>query len=146
MKRILPVVMFLILIAFLSQMARTAPGAYKGTEAAALSSQDQSQFRLKRSYVIGSEDTGLLATIYSCGTGSRQKEILSIWSRESEAYELQYLRTAAAGESFTKPEIFSAKEKTIIKISYGSQGNKPENALLSVAQDSSIREISAIHP
>ncbi len=143
MPKILPVAILIAVLAMLSQFARTSTDGYRQTEAAELLTSDQeNHFKLKQSYPIGSEIHNLLATIYSCGTGAKQKEILSIWSRESDAYELQYIRTAAAGQTFKKPEIFSNEKMSFIKISTEDRntGRAAIDTVLRVDSDSTLKE------
>ena len=141
MPKILPLSIFIVVLALVTQFARTAPNPNQQTEAANPSTE--SQFRLKQSYPIRSEIGEFLATIYSCGSGQKQKEILSIWSRESNAYELQYIRTAAAGQTFAKPEMFSNEKSDFIQISTRDRNNGATSVqtILVVTDDLTVNEI-----
>ena len=144
MPKILPVAIFIGVIAILSQFARTSPDFSKSTEAAEFSSEPN-QFRLKQSYTLGAPDSILLATVYSCGSGTKEKEILSIWSRESDTYELQYIRTIGAGLAFNKPDIFSIEKKSFVKISAKNRqtGQESMETVLSITPQFTLHEIQA---
>jgi hypothetical protein len=144
MPKILPVAIFIGVMVILSQFARTPTDLSRPSEAAEMSSQ-ANQFRLKQSYNLGAPDSGLLATVYSCGEGTKEKEILSIWSRESDAYELQYIRTAAAGQAFNKPDIFSIEKMSFVKISTKNRqtGQAAMESVLSITPEFTLHEIQA---
>lgn len=127
----------------LSQFARTSTDFYRHTEAA--EAAQPNQFRLKQSFHLAGQDRGLLATIYSCGSGTKEKEVLSIWSRESDAYELQYIRTAAAGQTFLKPEIFSVEKVSFLKISTRDRrsGQAVMDTMLSITPELTLHEIQS---
>jgi hypothetical protein len=143
MPKILPVAIFIGVIVILSQFARTSTDLYRHTEAAEVGQPNQ--FRLKQSYNLGASSRGLLATVYSCGTGLKEKEILSIWSREADSYELQYIRTAAAGQAFTKPDIFSIEKMTFVKIYTQNRGSGQAvmETVLSITPELTLHEIQA---
>ena len=142
MPKILTVALIFVLVIALSQFARTSTGGYRANEAP-LTEQDPNHFSLKKSYQLGNGNQDLLATIYSCGTGAKKKEILSIWSRETDAYELQYIKAAASGQSFTQPFLFSVENRNFIRISTQNRmtGDVATDSVLSLKQDSTLHEI-----
>ena len=87
----------------------------------------------------------MLATVYSCGTGSHSKEVLSIWSREAQAYELQYIRTAGTGETFLEPELFSIEGMQFVKITTADKTQQQPliEAVLSLRPDLTLHEIQS---
>ena len=142
--RILPVAIFLGVLVILSQFAKTSSteGYSRGNASEIVA--EPNQFRLKQSYTIGAEPHTMLATVYSCGSGSREKEILSIWSREANSYELQYIRTARNGETFKKPELFAVEGMPFVKISIRRDQTAPTiEAVLSVRPDSTLHEVQS---
>ena len=144
MPKILSVAVLIALLIALSQFARTSTGGYSAEDQIASAAQQaQNHFSLKKSYLLGNGNPALLATIYSCGLGAKKKEILSIWSRESDAYELQYIKAAASGDSFTEPFFFSVENTDFIRISTRSRntGNVVTDSVLSLKPDSTLDEI-----
>ena len=144
MPKILPVAIFIGVILVLSQFARTSTDLSRQSEAAEVNRQPN-QFRLKQSYNLGASDRSLLATVYSCGEGAKEKEVLSIWSREADSYELQYIRTAAAGQAFNKPDIFSIEKMSFVRISTKNTrtGHASMETVLSITPELTLHEIQA---
>jgi len=105
----------------------------------------QDQFTLKASYPVENGDQDLLATIYSAGSAHRQKEILSIWSQESYGYELQYIRTAATGESFLKPSAVHVQDMNFMHITTHKGPETSTVATLWLAPDSTLHEVTSHH-
>jgi hypothetical protein len=131
MKKILSFALFVLTISILSGVGRSS-GFNQPAQ--------QNQFQLKASYPMKAGNEDLLATIYQAGQGERQKEILSIWSRESYGYELQYIRTAAAGQTFLKPEALTIQEMDFVNIR--TAGPVPSSKMtLWLAPDSSLHEV-----
>lgn len=143
MPKILTVAFIIALLIALSQFARTSTGVYRPGEQPPGVEQEQNHFSLKKSFVLGSGNQDMLATIYSCGLGEKKKEILSIWSRETDAYELQYIKAAASGESFIQPFLFSVENRNFIRISTQNRmtGDVVTDSVLSLKQDSTLHEI-----
>lgn len=144
--KLLPAAILIAVLVFLSQFAKTSTDGVSRIAAAETGTmQHQSQFRLKQSYFLGMESQPLLATVYSCGSGVKEKEVLSIWSREAEAYELQYIRTASNQETFFQPEIFSIEGMHFVKIVTSDRTkNQPlVEAVLSIKPDSTLHEIES---
>ena len=143
MPKILNVALILALLIALSQFARTSTGIYRQGEQTAAVQQEQNQFSLKKSYLLRNENQDMLATIYSCGLGVKKKEILSIWSRETDAYELQYIRAAAGDQSFLEPFLFSVENKDFIRVSTRDRktGGVATDSVLSLKSDSTLDEI-----
>jgi hypothetical protein len=141
--KILPVAILIGVLVILSQFARTSTDFSRQSEAAEIGQPNQ--FRLKQSYNLASSTRGLLATVYSCGKGTKEKEILSIWSREADSYELQYIRTAAAGQSFQKPDIFSVKKMSFVKITTAQKqtGQPAVETVLSISPELTLHELQA---
>jgi hypothetical protein len=141
--KILPVAIFIGVLVILSQFARTSGDFYKQSEAA--EAGQPNQFRLKQSFNLATSNRGLLATVYSCGKGTKEKEILSIWSREADSYELQYIRTAAAGQSFKRPDIFSIEKMSFLKITtaHRQTGEPAIETVLSISPELTLHEIQA---
>jgi hypothetical protein len=136
-------VLFALLIA-LSQFARTSTdGQHSDAQIASAAVQAENQFSLKKSYPLGNGNEGLLATIYSCGLGVKKKEILSIWSREADAYELQYIKAAANGQSFVEPFFFSIEKNDFIRISTRNRntGDVVTDSVLSIKPDTTLSEL-----
>jgi hypothetical protein len=133
-------VLFALLIA-LSQFARTSTDVR--SEQISAAEQTQNDFSLKKSYQLRNENADLLATIYSCGLGLKKKEILSIWSRGSDAYELQYIKAAATGQSFVEPLLFSIENADFIRISTLNKktGDVVTDSVLSLKTDSTLAEM-----
>jgi hypothetical protein len=138
MKKILPFALFVLVVSILSGVTRTS--GFNQT-------QQPNQFLLKASYPMRAGEQDLLATIYETGEGERQKEILSIWSRESYGYELQYIRTAAAGENFLKPAALTVTDLNFVNIrTVGPEpGSNHPAVTLWLAPDSSLHEVSVKH-
>ena len=105
--------------------------------------QTQNDFSLKKSYQLGNEKANFLATVYSCGSGPKKKEILSIWSRETDAYELQYIKAAANGQSFVEPFLFSVENADFIRVSTLNRktGDVVTDSVLSLKPDSTLAEM-----
>ncbi|MCI0415200.1 hypothetical protein L0222_20705 [bacterium] len=143
MPKILSVAILFAMLIALSQFARTTTGGYRVEEQNASAIQAQNRFSLKKSYQLGNGDRSLLATIYSCGLGAKKKEILSIWSRGSDAYELQYIKAAANGQSFMEPFFFSVENSNFIRISTRNQNaaHVVTDSVLSLKPDSTLAEI-----
>jgi hypothetical protein len=133
-------VLFALLIA-LSQFARTSTDGR--SEQIAAAQRAQNDFSLKKSYQLKNETADLLVTIYSCGLGFKKKEILSIWSRESDAYELQYIKAASTGQSFVEPLLFSIENADFIRISTLNKktGDVVTDSVLSLKPDSTLAEM-----
>ena len=142
MPKILSVAILFAFLIALSQFARTSTYARSEQVAAAIK-QTQNDFSLKKSYQLENENADLLATIYSCGLGVKRKEILSIWSRESDAYELQYIKAAGAGQSFVEPFLFSIENADFIRISTLNRktGDVATDSVLSLKPDSTLAEM-----
>ena len=141
MPKILSVAVLFALLIALSQFARTSTDA--PSEEIAAAEQTQNDFSLKKSYQLRNENADLLATVYSCGLGLKKKEILSIWSRESDAYELQYIKAAATGQSFVEPLLFSIESADFIRISTLNKktGDVITDSVLSLKPDSTLAEM-----
>jgi hypothetical protein len=133
-------VLFALLIA-LSQFARTSTDVR--SEQISAAEQTQNDFSLKKSYQLRNENADLLATIYSCGLGLKKKEILSIWSRGADAYELQYIKAAATGQSFVEPLLFSIENADFVRISTLNKktGDVVTDSVLSLKPDSTLAEM-----
>jgi hypothetical protein len=142
MPKILPAGIFLSLLIALSQIAKPTTDQ---TDISA--TQHEGQFRLQESFALDTDSRALLATIYACGEGTRQKEVLSIWSNNQETYELEYIRTAAPGQTFLKPEAFSIEEVEFIKITTGNHqsGKLQIETILSVQPYSGLHEVDPGH-
>ena len=138
MNRILPFILLVFVLSVLSQIGRTT---------APTSPAVSNQFVLTKSFGIrwGKED--LLASIYSTGEGSRQKEVLSIWSHEKYGYELQYIKTTAAGENFREPAVLEVQGMRFINIAIvGKRASNPSTiATLWIAPDTSLHEVTPHH-
>src|SRR5262245_14038465 len=134
MKKILSFALFVLVVSILSGVGRSS-GSNQ--------TQQPNQFQLKASYPLKAGQEDLLATIYEAGTGERQKEILSIWSRESYGYELQYIRTAAAGENFLQPSALIVEDLNFVNIQ--TTGSNHPVVTLWLAPDSSLHEVSVKH-
>ena len=138
MKKVLSFCLFVAVLSILSGIGRSS-----GSNAAPV----PNQFTLKASYPMKAGGKELLASVYRAGEADRQKEILSIWSRESYGYELQYIRTAAAGENFLEPAALVVEEMNFMSIATAPSGGHAANsvATLWLAPDSTLHEVTSKH-
>jgi hypothetical protein len=113
-KKLLPVSVLIGAVLFLSQWMRTS-SVPSNTLAANQAVAAANQFVLKKNFPLNNDGKPLLTTIYSTGHGEKEQEVLSIWSAESDGYQLRYIRTADAGRTFVKPAVFTNQD-----ISFGS--------------------------
>ena len=138
MKKILSFCLFVLVVSVLSGVGRSS-GSNQ--------SHQPNQFLLKASYPMKAGEQDLLATIYQAGEGERQKEILSIWSKESYGYELQYIRTTAAGQNFLKPATLAIEDMNFVSIQTAGPeaGSNHSVVTLWLAPDSSLHEVNGKH-
>jgi hypothetical protein len=138
-KKLLPVSILIAVVLCLSQWIRVP----SGRTAAANQALANNQFVLKESYPLNNDTHRLLATIYATGKGAKEQEILSIWSAETDGYQLRYIRTAEAGHTFIKPPIFNNQDLSFIKIATQDRktGAVSTHALLSLKSDDTVREV-----
>lgn len=138
LKKILPLLLLIVGLSVLSEIGRTS---------APSSPAVSNQFVLTKSFGIEAGKNGLLASIYCTGEGTRRKEVLSIWSREQYGYELQYIKTAGAGENFLQPSVLEVEGIRFVNLAIaGHSTNAPTTiATLWIAPDSSLHEVTSQH-
>jgi hypothetical protein len=137
-NKILPFCLLVIALSVLSGIGRTS---------APSSPADSNQFVLTKSFRIRAGNEDLLASVYTTGGGHRQKEVLSIWSRGNGGYELQYIKTAGAGETFLEPSVLEIQGMSFINlgISGNTSGHPTTVATLWMAPDTSLHEVTSQH-
>jgi hypothetical protein len=138
LSKVLPFCLLVVALSVLSEIGRTS---------APSSPAVASQFVLSKSYGIDGASQDMLASVYSTGEGPRRKEVLSIWSRESYGYELQYIKTASVGENFLQPSVLEIQGMQFINvsISHKSTQHPATVATLWIAPDASLHEVNLHH-
>jgi hypothetical protein len=79
--------------------------------------------QLKESYSLKVEDAEILAARYNTDTKRQPQEVLLIWVKKAQGYELAHKMESGPGEMFSKPILFTANNFKFMNISTEPNGS-----------------------